>query len=112
MKLKFVQASVKCVARLFKSTTFVLCCGYVVGLLLCVLYLRWPRQQVVPLPDKPTRAPLTLYGRWMQETGHERTCLSADFVSYGNTSTSTSTVKSHFGLNSVAYPYPGGSWDE
>ncbi|MFN0020951.1 MAG: pilus assembly protein TadG-related protein [Pirellulaceae bacterium] len=33
-------------------------------------------------------------------------------VAYGNTSTSNSSVKSRFGLTSVAYPYPGGSWDE
>jgi hypothetical protein len=33
-------------------------------------------------------------------------------VSYGTTSTSTSSVKAHFGLNSLAYPCPDGSWDE
>lgn len=33
-------------------------------------------------------------------------------VAYGSTSTSNSTIKSNFGLTSVAYPYPGGSWDE
>ena len=33
-------------------------------------------------------------------------------VAYGTTSTSTTTVKNHFGLGAVAYPYPGGSWSE
>ncbi|MFN0017442.1 MAG: pilus assembly protein TadG-related protein [Pirellulaceae bacterium] len=33
-------------------------------------------------------------------------------VSYGSTSTSNSSIKSRFGLTGVAYPYPGGSWDE
>ena len=33
-------------------------------------------------------------------------------VAYGTTSTSNSTIKSKFGLTYVAYPYPGGSWDE
>ena len=33
-------------------------------------------------------------------------------VSYGTTSTSNSSIKSYFGLTSVPYPYPGGSWDE
>jgi Flp pilus assembly protein TadG len=31
---------------------------------------------------------------------------------YGNSSTSSSSIKSRFGLTSVPYPYPGGSWDE
>ncbi len=33
-------------------------------------------------------------------------------VAYGNGSTSNSTIKANFGLTSVPYPYPGGSWDE
>jgi Flp pilus assembly protein TadG len=33
-------------------------------------------------------------------------------VAYGTTSTSATNVKSQFGLTNVAYPYPGGSWDE
>jgi len=33
-------------------------------------------------------------------------------VAYGTSSTSNSSVKSKFGLTSVAYPYPRGSWDE
>lgn len=33
-------------------------------------------------------------------------------VSYGTASTANSSVKTNFGLTSVAYPYPGGSWDE
>ena len=31
---------------------------------------------------------------------------------YGNSSSSKSSVKTKFGLNSVAWPCPGGSWDE
>ena len=33
-------------------------------------------------------------------------------VAYGSTSTSNSSIRSNFGLNSVAYPWPDGSWDE
>jgi Flp pilus assembly protein TadG len=33
-------------------------------------------------------------------------------VLFGTTSTTNTSIKSHFGLTSVAYPYPGGSWDE
>ena len=33
-------------------------------------------------------------------------------VAYGSTSTSNSSIKSRFGLSSVPYPYPRGSWDE
>lgn len=33
-------------------------------------------------------------------------------VAYGNGSTANSSIKTNFGLTSVAYPYPGGSWDE
>ena len=33
-------------------------------------------------------------------------------VLYGTTSSTNTTIKSHFGLTSLAYPYPGGSWDE
>ncbi len=33
-------------------------------------------------------------------------------VSYGNTNSSNNSIKANFGLNNVAYPYPGGSWDE
>lgn len=33
-------------------------------------------------------------------------------VAFGSTSTSNSSIKSRFGLSSVPYPYPGGSWDE
>jgi Flp pilus assembly protein TadG len=33
-------------------------------------------------------------------------------VSYGNTSTTNTSIKTHFGLTNVPYPYPGGSWDE
>jgi Flp pilus assembly protein TadG len=32
-------------------------------------------------------------------------------VLYGNTSTSNSSIKTRFGLTSVPYPYPAGSWD-
>src|SRR5262249_9720833 len=33
-------------------------------------------------------------------------------AAYGSTSTSNNSIKNHFGLNSVAYPYAGGSWDD
>ncbi len=33
-------------------------------------------------------------------------------VSYGDGSTTRSTVLAHFGLDKVAYPYPVGSWDD
>lgn len=33
-------------------------------------------------------------------------------VSYGNSSTSNSSVINKFKLNTVAYPYPGGSWSQ
>ncbi|MBA4016365.1 MAG: hypothetical protein C0483_04180 [Pirellula sp.] len=33
-------------------------------------------------------------------------------VAYGSTNTSNTAVKNQFGLNSVSYPCPGGSWDE
>ncbi len=33
-------------------------------------------------------------------------------VTYGNSSSSTSSVMKKFGLDKVAYPYPGGSWSE
>lgn len=32
-------------------------------------------------------------------------------AAYGSKNTSNSSVKNHFGLNSVAYPFPSGSWD-
>lgn len=35
-----------------------------------------------------------------------------DPVNYGNSSSSNSKVLKHFGLDKVAYPYPGGSWSE
>jgi Flp pilus assembly protein TadG len=38
--------------------------------------------------------------------------LPATSVSYGTSSTYNSTIRDHFGLNSVAYPYPSGSWNE
>ncbi len=33
-------------------------------------------------------------------------------VAYGTSSTSTTNVKNHFGLNLVSYPFPDGSWSE
>jgi hypothetical protein len=33
-------------------------------------------------------------------------------MAYGSQSTSTSSVISHFNLNSVTYPFPGGSWND
>ena len=33
-------------------------------------------------------------------------------VSYGSTSTSNSTIKNYFKLNTTTYPFPDGSWDE
>lgn len=38
--------------------------------------------------------------------------LPATSVSYGTSSTANSTIRSNFGLNSVTYPYPSGSWNE
>lgn len=37
--------------------------------------------------------------------------LPSTSVLYGTSSTSNSTIRAHFGLNSVAYPFPAGSWD-
>ncbi len=38
--------------------------------------------------------------------------LPATATTYGTTSTSNSTIKSNFKLNTISYPYPVGSWDE
>ena len=38
--------------------------------------------------------------------------LPATSVSYGSSSTANSTIRNYFGLNSVAYPFPSGSWNE
>jgi hypothetical protein len=47
-----------------------------------------------------------------QELGTPFGNLPATSVSYGNSSTYNSTIRSYFGLNSVTYPYPSGSWNE
>lgn len=47
-----------------------------------------------------------------QELGTTFGSLPATSVSYGTSSTANSTIRSHFGLNSVTYPYPSGSWNE
>lgn len=47
-----------------------------------------------------------------QELGTTFGTLPATSVSYGTGSTSNSTVKSKFKLNTIPYPYPSGSWDE
>jgi hypothetical protein len=38
--------------------------------------------------------------------------LPSTAASYGTSSTSNSSIRSHFGLNSVTYPFPSGSWDD
>jgi Flp pilus assembly protein TadG len=49
---------------------------------------------------------------WQQLGSPKYGTLNWTPVSYGTSSTSNSSVRSKFGLNSVSYPYPGGSWNE
>ncbi|MGC3968224.1 MAG: VWA domain-containing protein [Pirellulales bacterium] len=49
---------------------------------------------------------------WQQLGSPKYGTLNWSPVSYGSSSTSNSRIKSNFKLNTVSYPYPGGSWDE
>lgn len=48
---------------------------------------------------------------WTQMGSPTKGTMGFTPVAYGTASTSNSTIKTYFGLNSVAYPWPSGSWD-
>ena len=49
---------------------------------------------------------------WTQLGSPKYGTLNWSPVAYGSSSTSNSSVRNYFKLNTVSYPYPGGSWNE
>lgn len=80
--------------KLYKSTLFVLICGFFIGFMLGIMFIQTHRKgktQLIIYKNK-TRTAEFLFQSWLHSKGLERQCLPSEEVSYKN----ISATESHF----------------